>query len=164
MSEAWFGRTVKLPIAPGSVTESADPSKRIFSAEIILSVICDSFNGLLCNLQATLLHFGKHLLAFLDCLVDGSDIEECLFGILVHLAGKNHLETTDGLAQGHHHAGKAGELLGNVEGLRQETLGATCAGNHELIFVGEFVDTKDGDDILKLIVFLQERYCNAPRR
>ncbi len=97
-------------------------------------------------------YLGEHLLALGDGLVDRADIEERLFGIFVHLTAQNHLEAADCLAQGHHDAGKTGELLGHEEGLREETLGAAGAGHHEFVFVRKLVDTEDGDDILQLIV------------
>jgi len=45
------------------------------------------------------------------------------------------LKHADGFVQRNHHAGEAGELLGDVEGLRQEALGAACASHYEFVFV-----------------------------
>ena len=108
------------------------------------------------ELQSSGAYFGEHLLAFLDGFVDSADVEEGLFGILVHLAGEDHLESADSLAQGHHHSGEAGKLFSHEEGLGEEALGSAGSAHYEFVVVGELIDTEDGDDILQLIVFLEE--------
>ena len=51
--------------------------------------------------------------------------------------------------------GNAGELLGHVERLREELLDLAGAGHRELVFVGQFVDAQNGDDVLQILVALQ---------
>ena len=149
---AWLRNTVKLPAEPGSVTAFTDPSKSTSCAEIMRSVILYLIRAALSGgtpaarfVFFLLSYFGKHLLALLYGLVNGADVEEGLFGIFVYFAGKNHLEAANGLRQGYHDAGQAGELFCNVEGLRQVTLGTTCAIYRELVFVAELINTQDGD-------------------
>ena len=101
------------------------------------------------------MNFSEQALAFFDSVVDCAHVEECLFGVFVDFAVENHLESAYCFAQRHKDAFEAGELFGHVEGLREETLGATGAVYHELVVVGEFVNTKNGNDVLKLVVFLQ---------
>ena len=48
-------------------------------------------------------------------------------------------EATDGLADRHIRAGHAGELLGHVEGLRQEALDLTGTANQQLVVIRQFV-------------------------
>ena len=52
-------------------------------------------------------------------------------------------------------ARRAGELLGDVERLRQEALDAARALHEHAVLVGELVDAEDGDDVLQLAVALQ---------
>ena len=49
----------------------------------------------------------------------------------------------------------AGELFGNEEALAEETLDLTGAGNDEFFFIGQFVHTENGDDVLQVFVALQ---------
>src|SRR5690606_18325761 len=65
------------------------------------------------------------------------------------------LEATDGFLQGHVLAGRTGEDLGHVEGLRQEALDLTSAGYQLLVFLGQLGHTEDGGDVLQLLVALQ---------
>ena len=55
-------------------------------------------------------------------------------------------------------AGDAGELLGNVEGLREEALNFAGAGDDELVFFAQFIDAENGDDVLKILVALQHAF------
>lgn len=103
ISGAWFLSTVKEPKTPGIVTEVTSPLNETSCAEIILSVIS--------------LHILEHFFTLSDSLVDGTDIEECLFRQMVEFAAENHLETADSLGQGHHYTGKTGKLLSHVERL-----------------------------------------------
>ena len=49
----------------------------------------------------------------------------------------------------------SGELFGNEEALAEETLDLTGAGNDEFFFIGQFIHTEDGDDVLQVFVALQ---------
>ena len=102
------------------------------------------------------MYFCEEAFAFFDGVVDGADVEESLLGIFIDFSVENHLESADSLAQRHEYALETGKLLGHMEGLREESLGTTSTVNHQLVVVGELVDTKDGDDVLKLVVFLEE--------
>ena len=46
--------------------------------------------------------------------------------------------------------------ISDIEDWYWEALCAARTGHDELVFVREFVDTEDGDDVLKLVVFLKE--------
>ena len=66
--------------------------------------------------------------------------------------------------------GNAGELLGHVERLREEPLDLARARHGQLVFVAQFVDAENGDDVLQILVALQNalhrpaRCCSARRR
>ena len=65
---------------------------------------------------------------------------------------------------------KPGELLGHVERLREEALDLARARHGQLVFVGQFVDAQNRDDVLQILVALQNLLhllrarCSAPRR
>ena len=71
------------------------------------------------------------------------------------LAFDDFAEALDGIGQLDVLALEAGELLGHVEGLGEEPLHLAGARHGELVFVGEFVDTQNGDDVLQILVALQ---------
>ena len=77
------------------------------------------------------------------------------------LAVDDLLEGADGLLQGHILALIAGELLGNVEGLTEESLHLTGTVDGELVFLTQLVHTHDGDDVLQFLVALQERITST---
>src|SRR5579884_1849378 len=81
---------------------------------------------------------------------------ERLLGDIVVLAFHHFLETADGVRQLHVLAFNAGELLGDVERLRKEALDFAGARYGQLVFVGEFVDTQNRDDVLEVFVALQD--------
>src|SRR6185437_10764288 len=83
-------------------------------------------------------------------------VEGC-FGIFVHFAIHDHVETTDRLVNGNQHPFEAGELFSHVEGLGQEALHFTGAGNGHLIFVAQLVQTEDGDDVLQFFITLEDQ-------
>ena len=97
----------------------------------------------------------KQSLTLGNSVLDGSYVEEGLLRQVVYLAVENHVEALDGVLDRNHHAGDACELLGYGERLREEALNAACAVHGELVLVREFVHTKDGDDVLQLLVALQ---------
>ena len=71
------------------------------------------------------------------------------------LALEDLLEAADRLGDRHVHAGGAGELLGDVERLRQEALELARAVDRQTVLVGQLVDAEDRDDVLQLAVALQ---------
>ncbi len=64
-------------------------------------------------------------------------------------------EAANGVRDLHVLAGNAGELLGDEHRLREESLELACAGDEQLVLIGELVDPQDGDDVLKVLVPLQ---------
>src|ERR1035438_4970537 len=92
---------------------------------------------------------------FLQHFFDGSLHVERLLWQVVVLAFHNFAEALDGVGQLHVLALVAGELLGHVERLGKELLDFAGARYDELVFVGEFVDTQNGDDVLQILVALQ---------
>src|SRR5665647_3183495 len=99
---------------------------------------------------------GGGLLRLLGCFLDAADHEEGLLRQVVALAVHYVLETPHSVGQWHVLAGHAGELLGDVEGLREEALDLAGALDHDLVLVGELVHAQDGDDVLQLAVALED--------
>lgn len=77
--------------------------------------------------------------------------------VILKLTAKDALEALDGLLEGHQLAQVAGEDLGHLEGLGQETLDLTGARHRHFVLLGQLVHTQDGNDILQGFVVLQER-------
>src|SRR5829696_7469530 len=111
--------------------------------------------GLLLGLALFLL-LATHPAGFLDGLVDVADEVEGLLGKLVVLAFDNFLERADRVLQLDELALHAGELLGDEERLREETLQSTRPAHDDLVLLGELVDAEDGDDVLQLLVALED--------
>src|SRR3989344_3693503 len=95
-------------------------------------------------------------LGFLHGFVDGADHVESLFGQIVVVAFENLGKTLDGVFDGNVFAGRTSKLLGDEEWLGEEALDLAGAGNGEFIFVGEFVDAQNGDDVLEVFVALKD--------
>lgn len=53
----------------------------------------------------------QQFLTFLYCLLNGSDIQESLFGKIIHFSFQNHLESLDGVFNTHHHTRNACKLF-----------------------------------------------------
>src|SRR5947209_914422 len=87
------------------------------------------------------------LLGGLDDVVDGALQQERGLRDVVVLALEDLLEAPDRLGDRHVDAGGPGELLGDVERLREEALDAARAADDELVLVGELVDAEDRDDV-----------------
>ena len=71
------------------------------------------------------------------------------------LAFEDFFEAAQGFLERNVLAWVAGELFGNEEALAEETLDLTGAGNDEFFFIGQFIHTEDGDDVLQVFVALQ---------
>ena len=82
--------------------------------------------------------------------------EECLFWNVVVVAVGQRFECRDGFSNRYEGSVEAGEGLGNEGVLRQEALDTTGTANEDAILFGEFVDTKDRDDVLQVLVSLQD--------
>src|SRR5450756_2898858 len=89
----------------------------------------------------------RELPRLLGGLLDAADHEEGLFGQVVALAVDEVLEAAHGVGQRDVLAGDAGELLGDVERLREEALDLARALHDHLVLVGELVHAEDGDDV-----------------
>ena len=80
---------------------------------------------------------------------------ESLLGDVVVLAFDDSLEAFYGVGDFHVTAGGTGELLGDVEGLRQEALHFAGAGYGQFLVFAQFVDTENRDDVLQIFIGLQ---------
>lgn len=69
---------------------------------------------------------------------------------------KDGLEALDSFLQGHQFTHVAGEDLGHLEGLGQETLDLAGAGHSQLVFLRQLIHTQDGNDILQGFVVLKK--------
>lgn len=76
--------------------------------------------------------------------------------VLLQLTAKDALEALDGLLEGHQFAQVAGEDLGHLEGLGQETLDLAGAGDGQFVLLRQLVHTQDGDDVLQGLVVLKK--------
>src|SRR5450756_1980452 len=143
-SGAWPGRIPMYPFLPGICT-SLTSSRTNSRSGVATSRERESAMAL------RLLQ----LCRFLDYFLDGSLHPECLLGQAVVLAFDNFAEALDGIGELDVLALEAGELLGHVERLGEELLDFAGARHNQLVFVGEFVDTQNGDDVLQILVALQ---------
>src|SRR3954471_22867966 len=71
------------------------------------------------------------------------------------LAVEDLAEASHRLRDRHELAAAAGELLGDEERLREESLDLARPRDRLLVLVGELVDAENGDDVLELLVALQ---------
>jgi hypothetical protein len=95
-----------------------------------------------------------HLLGGFENFVDRSLHVEGLFGNGVVLAVNDFLKAADGVRDLYVLARESGELLGNVERLREEALNLAGTRDRELLVLRKFVNAKNGDDVLKILVGL----------
>jgi len=61
---------------------------------------------------------------------------------------KNHLEASDRVLEWHQFPLSAGEDLGNLERLTEESLDLTSASDRQLIILRQLIHTEDSNDIL----------------
>ena len=80
------------------------------------------------------------------------------------LAVDDLLEAADRLGDRDVLPGRAGELLGDEERLREEALDAARPADDELVLVGQLVDAEDRDDVLQLLVALEDLLDAVGRR
>ena len=71
------------------------------------------------------------------------------------LAFNNLFEAFDRVFELHVFSFTPGELRSDVERLREEFLNLAGARNGQLVFVRQFVQTQDRNDVLKIFVALQ---------
>src|SRR6185436_8067526 len=157
---ACLARMPNEPSTPGSRTESTCSSSTMRSGEMMRRVsgpaMWDSLGRLagrggLCRLRTLgRLPAALELLRARDDGVDVADHVEGLLGQgVVHALG-DLLEGAHGVLARDEDAGRAGELLGHEEGLRQEALDAARASDGELVLVRELLDAEDRDDVLEV--------------
>ena len=72
------------------------------------------------------------------------------------LAFDDLAEAAHGIGNLHVAALAPGKLGGDVEGLREELLHLPGARHRELVIFTQFVETKDGDDVLQVFIALQQ--------
>ena len=72
------------------------------------------------------------------------------------------MEAADGLAYGYVPTLLAGELLGHEEGLREEALYLPRTRDGLPVFLRQFLNAQDGDDVLQIAIAL-EHLLNASR-
>src|ERR1700709_597103 len=89
-------------------------------------------------------------------IFDSADVHERLVRQVIPLAVAQLLEGADGGRPGDVDAGEAGELLGDVEGLREEALDLAGAADDDLVLFRQLVDAEDGDDVLEVLVALED--------
>src|SRR6478736_5589221 len=134
------------PISPSTVlatTSDASPDQTSASAETRLT---------LSGMSAVLLLDARPLLFDVG---DAADVEERLLGDVVEVTLDDGVERLDGLLDRDRRTLDTGELLRHVGVLREELLDAARAGDDDLVFFGQLVDTEDRDDLLQLLVLLQ---------
>src|SRR5262245_53934339 len=100
------------------------------------------------------------LFSLLEHFFDGPLHVESLLGNFIVFALGDFTEALARIRQLHVFPGESGELLGHVERLREEPLNLARARHRQLVFIGEFVDTQDGDDVLQVLITLQDSFDN----
>src|ERR1017187_7957819 len=143
-SGAWPGRIPMYPCLPGSCRSLTRSRTKARSGVATSSSRVSAMGLLLLQLFRALQHF-----------LDGALHVERLLRQVVVLAFDNFAEPLDGIGQLDVLALVTGELLGHVERLGKELLDFARPCHDELIFVGEFVDAQNGDDVLEILVALQ---------
>uniref|UniRef100_A0A6B0UTC5 Putative secreted protein n=1 Tax=Ixodes ricinus TaxID=34613 RepID=A0A6B0UTC5_IXORI len=98
----------------------------------------------------------RQLLCLLVHLLNGAHHVEGHFRQVVQLTFQDLVEATDGLVDGHKLASLAGEDLGHLEGLGEETLDLTGPGHRQLVLFRQLVHAQNGNDVLQGLVVLQD--------
>src|SRR4051794_2522981 len=186
MMGAWPARTPKSPSVPGTTTmntasertsRSGVTSSNWSSAILLFLSPSPSGEGLGWGLSKvrrsttsptpqspplkgrggySSVRFRREALGLLDRLLDAADHVEGRLGQMIILAVDHRLERADGVLDLDELAGNAGEHLGDVEGLREETLDLAGAADGQLILLRQLVHAEDGDDVLKRLVALED--------
>src|SRR3989304_6738966 len=80
---------------------------------------------------------------------------EVVFGNFIRFPGENPGKTGNGIDYGNKLSLAAGKGFGYEHGLSEEALNLSGPGNDELVLIGKFIHTQDGDDILQILVALK---------
>src|SRR5215472_13226802 len=89
-------------------------------------------------------------------VLDPADHVERLLREVVVLALGDRLERGHRFGQRHENARQAGELLGHEHRVGQEPLDPPRPPDGDLVLLGQFVDTKDRDDVLEFLIALED--------
>src|SRR5690349_14007682 len=99
-----------------------------------------------------------HILSFLYYFLYSPRQEECLFWEVVILTRDQFLEAADRLFQGDEFTFESSELFSNVEWLRKEPLNLTRTSYRQFIFFRQFVNPKNCNNILQVLVPLEDAF------
>src|SRR5476649_714761 len=137
-SGACSGRIPSSPASPGAITISAGPEK----------ICCSALTISTCRVLVMMSFAGRERallkrLRLLERFLDRADHVEGLLRQRVALAVHDHVESLDRVLERDVFAGRAGEHLGDVEGLRQEALDLARAPHRELVLGRELVHSQD---------------------
>src|SRR5688572_22353532 len=107
--------------------------------------------------------------AFFDCLFDRADHIERLLRQIIVLAFHDFTKATNRIFELHILTFQTGELRSYEEWLREEPLQLTRARNDQLVFVRQFIQTENRDDVLKILnaearASRPVLYCSVPHR
>src|SRR5215469_13030720 len=171
MRGAWPGRIPKYPSFPGICISSATSRTTSFSGVTIsnwkvfaIGRWASAVGLLVCASWSTSNHerprlgscgSGFQLLGCLQHLVNRALHVKGLLGNFIVLAFHNSAEAFHRIRDLHVSAGRSGKLLGHVERLGQESLNLSGTRHRQFLLLTEFVDTKNGDDVLQVLVSLQ---------
>src|SRR6266852_160140 len=97
-----------------------------------------------------------HFFGLGEGFLDGADHVEGLLRNFVVLAFDDFLEAAHSVFDLDVLAFEAGELRGDVHRLREEFFNAARARHGALVFIGQFFDTENGDDVLEVLVTLED--------
>src|ERR1700733_10847230 len=96
-----------------------------------------------------------HLLCRFQYFLDGALHVKSLLGDVIVFAFDDGFETLHCVGDFDVASCGPGELLGDVEGLRQEALNFSCARHSEFLIFAELVDAENRDDILQVFISLE---------
>src|SRR5947209_8170740 len=148
------GRTPISPSLAGSTTSSTSISMNFRSRVTTVRAI---LVGSVSAIEDFLRCLALHLLVLLEHLLDRSLQQERLLRNVVVLPFDDLAEAADGLGDLDVLPRDAGELLGDVERLREEALHLAGAVDDDAVFFRQLVDAENGDDVLEVLVLLQDR-------
>ena len=104
------------------------------------------------NTEILYRHGGRLRLNLVDV---ANHVERALRKVVVGPAD-DLIESLDGIREADELTGRAGEDLGDVEGLAHELLDLARAANDELVVLRQLVHAEDGNDVLQALVILEE--------
>src|SRR5262252_2059307 len=151
ISGASPGRTPKLPSVPGTTTISTISESNRRSGVTSSNCNRSAMGG---NSRPSS-RLGGHLARFCDRFVDRADHVEGALRQIIVVAGDDAFEPLDRVLEADEHAGGAGEHLGDEKRLGEKALDLAGTRDGQLVFFGELIHPKDGNDVLQRFVGLQ---------